>query len=113
MENLVLTQLTILELKDVFREVMQDFFNSAATPNNFTGDGDGEDEIGGIELAEKITGLKKQTIYGLVSERKIPHSKRGKRLYFSRKDLLDWIKKGKRKTGIEIAEMMDKFDSKR
>jgi predicted DNA-binding transcriptional regulator AlpA len=60
------------------------------------------DEIGGVELAMEITGKAKPTIYSLCSERKIPHSKRGKQLYFSRRELLDWIQAGKRKTASEI-----------
>lgn len=60
------------------------------------------DEIGGVELAMRITGKAKPTIYSLVSNRKIPHSKRGKQLYFSKKDLLEWIHSGKRKTAAEI-----------
>lgn len=56
----------------------------------------------GITLAERITGLKKSTIYNLVQQRKIPHYKRGKRLYFDQKELLDWIRKGKRKTLDEL-----------
>ncbi len=62
------------------------------------------DDIGGIDLAVKITGKAKPTIYSLVSERKIPHSKRGKQLYFSRKELLEWIYSGKRRTASEIRE---------
>ena len=72
-----------------------------------------EDEIGGIELAIELTGLAKPTIYGLVSERKIPYSKRGKKLYFSRKELLIWLTNGKRKTHDEIAAEAVNFDVKR
>ncbi len=72
-----------------------------------------EDEIGGIELAIELTGLAKPTIYGLVSERRIPHSKRGKKLYFSRFELLEWLTNGKRKTQDEIAEEAANFDGKR
>ena len=52
--------------------------------------------IGGIELAQEITSLSKARIYTLVSERGIPVSKRGNKLYFSRADLLAWIGEGKR-----------------
>jgi hypothetical protein len=62
------------------------------------------DEIGGIELAREITGYSFATIYGLVSARKIPHSKQGKRLFFSKKDLTDWIKSGKRASSKELQE---------
>ena len=63
------------------------------------------DEIGkGAEFAAKITGKAIPTIYDLVHKRLIPHSKRGKDLYFSKKDLLAWIRAGKRKTTAEIQE---------
>ncbi|WP_071892294.1 helix-turn-helix domain-containing protein [Hymenobacter sp. PAMC 26628] len=52
--------------------------------------------IGGIELAQEITRLSKARLYALVSARRIPHSKRGQRLYFDRAELLAWIQAGKR-----------------
>ena len=55
-----------------------------------------------IELAVALTGLKKKTIYNLVYKRMIPHSKRGKRLYFDEEELTQWIKTGKRKTLEEL-----------
>jgi excisionase family DNA binding protein len=58
-------------------------------------------EIGSISLATDITGLARQTIYQLVSARDIPFMKKGKKLYFSRTELTDWIKSGKRDT-IEV-----------
>ena len=55
-----------------------------------------------IELAVALTGLTKKTIYNLVYKRMIPHSKRGKRLYFDEEELTEWIKQGKRKTLEEL-----------
>ncbi|WP_460977487.1 helix-turn-helix domain-containing protein [Spirosoma knui] len=55
------------------------------------------DEIGGIELAEQITRLSKPRIYTLVSQRAIPHKKRGNRLHFNRTELLEWVERGNRK----------------
>lgn len=54
--------------------------------------------LGGIELAQSITGLSKARIYTLVSERLIPHSKRGNRLFFNRAELVAWLEEGKRAT---------------
>ncbi len=109
MENLVFTQLSIPEVRQLFREELENYFTE-----NRNGEMVAEtDEIGGIDLAIEVTGLAKPTIYGLVSERKIPHSKQGKRLYFSRQDLLEWIKNGKRKTQDEIADEAANFDLKR
>ncbi len=56
------------------------------------------DEVGGIELARQVTRLSAARIYTLVSERKLPHSKRGNRLSFSRKNLLEWLNEGNRET---------------
>lgn len=55
-------------------------------------------DIGGVEVAVEETGLSTHSIYRLVSERKLPHSKRGGRLYFSRKSLKKWIEAGQRPT---------------
>lgn len=97
MQNLVFTQLSVPEVRQLFREELQEFFKRQSTPQNT------DDEIGGLELAEHITGLKRPTIYNLVSERQIPFSKKGKRLYFYKKDLLKWLEQGKRKTQTELA----------
>jgi excisionase family DNA binding protein len=53
-------------------------------------------KIGGIELAQEITRLSKARIYALVSERGIPHAKRGNRLTFNRTELLAWVAEGNR-----------------
>jgi excisionase family DNA binding protein len=47
--------------------------------------------IGGIKVAAEETGLSTSTIYKLVSDNAIPHSKRRGRLYFSRENLRTWM----------------------
>lgn len=69
------------------------------------------EEIGNIDLASRVTGLKKPTIYAKVASRTIPHSKRSGRLYFSRQELLKWIDEGKRKTVTEIRQAVDGLNS--
>lgn len=56
-------------------------------------------DMGGVEVATEVTGLTSHSIYRLVCQRKIPHSKKGGRLYFSRKALRKWISEGERKEG--------------
>ncbi|MDJ1473151.1 helix-turn-helix domain-containing protein [Cytophagaceae bacterium DM2B3-1] len=60
------------------------------------------DRLGGIELAMEITGLAKSTIYTMASEGLIPFMKQRKKLYFSSRDLYQWIKDGKHKTLQEM-----------
>lgn len=101
-----LTIPTTDEIRAVVRDELSAYFSlHQFQPNTET------DEIGGIDLAVEITGKAKPTIYGLVHKRLIPHSKRGKRLYFSRKNLTEWIISGQRKTQSEIALDAEKFSS--
>ena len=61
------------------------------------------DTIFDIGEAADYCRLTKPTLYALVSQRSIPFSKKGKRLYFSELELIDWIKQGRRKTQTELA----------
>lgn len=59
-------------------------------------------EMLSIQKTASFLNLAVPTIYGLVSRREIPFSKKGKRLYFDRTELLEWIKTGKHKTKDDI-----------
>lgn len=54
-----------------------------------------------ISQAADLISLTIPSIYGLVHKRAIPFSKKGKRLYFSKAELLEWIREGRRKTMAE------------
>ncbi len=62
-----------------------------------------------IEQAGSLISLSVPTIYGLVHRSEIPVSKRGKRLYFSKQELTEWIKAGRKKTLAEIASEAGSF----
>ena len=55
-----------------------------------------------IEEAASFLNLSKPTIYRLVSERNIPHNKKGKRLYFSKERLTEWVEEGEVRTQAQI-----------
>ena len=55
------------------------------------------------QVAEYLT-LSVQTIYSLVHKMEIPNSKRGKRLYFKRSEIDEWIRQSRRKTRVEIEQ---------
>lgn len=61
------------------------------------------DQLLTIQQAGELIKLTPPTIYGLVSKNEIPFSKKGKRLYFSKVDLINWIKEGRNKTIAEIS----------
>jgi excisionase family DNA binding protein len=67
------------------------------------------EEILTIEQASEFLNLSKNTLYGYVQKSKIPVSKKGKRLYFSKLELLDWVKSGKKQSQSEIDNEVDSF----
>lgn len=61
-----------------------------------------EDEILTVSDAAKLLKLSVATVYTKVCRNEIPANKQGKRLYFYRKELLDWIKSGRIRTISDI-----------
>ena len=71
-----------------------------------------ENEFLTIDEAAKLVKLSKPTLYGLVHKKSIPYSKKGKRLYFQKSELLDWIKSGKTETRSSLENKADQYLSK-
>ena len=70
---------------------------------------DASDEILGVKEAAKLLGLRPQTIYQKRMSGELPFMKRGKKLYFSKKELMAYLKEGKVKSNQEIQEEADRF----
>ena len=70
------------------------------------------DELLTIQQAGELLKLSVPTLYGYVQRAEIPVCKRRKRLYFSKLDLLSWIKQGRKKTLAETASEADKYLTK-
>lgn len=81
-------------IRPIVKEAIREEFNSLNSINHPAP----ADEVGGIELARQVTRLSAARIYTLVSERKLPHKKRGNRLTFRRSELLEWLDEGNRET---------------
>lgn len=71
------------------------------------------DTILTIEECAKFLKLAIPTIYGLVSRQEIPCMKKGKRLYFSKQGITNWLQSGKKNTAVETAAEVDKFLAKK
>ena len=63
-----------------------------------------EDEILNVQEAAAFVGEAVATIYGRTSKREIPHYKKGKKLYFKKPELIEWIEGGKVKTAQELVQ---------
>jgi excisionase family DNA binding protein len=68
-----------------------------------------EEKLMSIKDASKFLNLSVPTIYSKVSRNEIPYMKRGKRLYFSNKDLMDYLKAGRNKSIEEIEKEADEY----
>ncbi|WP_067146239.1 helix-turn-helix domain-containing protein [Pseudotamlana agarivorans] len=68
-----------------------------------------EDVLLTIDEAAKLIKLSKATIYGLVHKKEIPYSKKGKRLYFQKSQLFDWIKSGEKETKVSMRSKVDAY----
>jgi excisionase family DNA binding protein len=108
MENLTLEQLphAVSQLQSKLNNIEQILLNQEKVLPQ-------EDQILNIQQAAVLLKLSVPTIYGLVHRCAIPVSKQSKRLYFSRDELITWIKQGRKKTTKEINEEADAFIAKR
>jgi excisionase family DNA binding protein len=64
----------------------------------------GREELFTITQAAKFLDLVVPTLYSKVSRKEIPVNKQGKRLYFYKSELEEWIKKGRKQTFNELRE---------
>ena len=72
------------------------------------------EELLTISETAKFLSLTVATIYSKVSRKELPYMKRGKRLYFSRQELIEYLKQGRIKTNSEInKEAEDYLKSKK
>jgi predicted DNA-binding transcriptional regulator AlpA len=104
---MIILQLTPEELSSYIKNSVREVLSE--TPKNTP---DPTPDIGDIQLAVKITGFAKATIYNLVSKNEIPFIKKRGKLFFSKKDLLAWIISGKGKTIADIERATDQTLSK-
>lgn len=98
MQEITITQITPPELETLIENTIKKVLSIHQTPPYPQAD-----EVLTIKQAAQLLCLSVPTIYGLVHRSEIPVSKRGKRLYFSKVELTQWIKDGRKKTTKEIA----------
>lgn len=71
------------------------------------------EELLTVQGAAKFLSLSVPTIYGLIHKGEIPVMKRSKRCYFSKTELINYLKQGRKKTVLEIAIETDEFLAKK
>ena len=63
---------------------------------------DSPEQLFTVQEAAEFLNLTVPTIYSKVSRGELPVMKRSKRLYFSRIELMDYLKAGRKKTNTEV-----------
>src|SRR5690554_2759823 len=71
------------------------------------------DDLLTIEQAAEFLHLSKPTIYSKCSRNELPYMKRGKRLYFLREQLMEYVKAGQHETKRELSENANEFLKKK
>ncbi len=66
-----------------------------------------KDQLFSVKEAATFLEVSVPTIYGYVQRKQIPVMKKHKKLYFSKLELIGWIKTGRKKTLVEIQEEVD------
>jgi len=70
-------------------------------------------EILTVEQAAKFLNISRMTVYKHTSDRNLPHYKTGKRLYFKRGELEEWLTKNRIKTREDIENEANEYILKR
>ncbi|MFH2143309.1 MAG: helix-turn-helix domain-containing protein [Bacteroidota bacterium] len=97
MENLVFTQLSVQEVRNMLREEVKKALNE--TPQL---QGNQLPEYLSIQELSEMINLAVPSIYGMVHRKQIPYVKRGKKLIFEKTQIDAWLKNGRHKTKQEI-----------
>jgi excisionase family DNA binding protein len=100
MDNVILSSINLKDLESViYQQVKRVLIEvSASQPDN------SKDEILPIDEAAKFLSIAVPTLYGYVYKHNIPYMKRRGRLYFSKSELLEWLKSSRRMTNQEIKQ---------
>lgn len=67
-----------------------------------------DDMLSTVEVARYIK-LAVSSVYGLVHHNKIPHCKKGKKLYFIKSDIDKWILEGSNKSTSNLNKLADAY----
>ncbi len=91
-------------IKVLAEQITENIKKAIAQPESST-----DDAYMTIDETAKLINLAKSSVYGLVHQKKIPFHKVGKKLYFSKVSVLEWIKNGKHNTKSEIEAKADEY----
>lgn len=106
MESITITQITPPELQELIEVSVKRALGSQQLNGSVNAEAD---TYLSIDEVVPILKISKATIYSKCQRRELPYSKRGGRLYFSKNELNEYLKGGKRKSQSEIEEEAEDY----
>ena len=97
----------VTNLQASINEIKQLLLSNTSQPQKDT------DELLTVQDAAKFLSLSVPTVYGLISKKELPVMKRSKRCYFSKIELINYLKQGRQKTHAEIANDVEVFTNRK
>lgn len=94
-------------------ERIENLIQAMNTTNNAIQHADLQPSIMTVKQVANYLSLSTSTIYGYTSSNNIPHAKRGKKVYFNKVAIDEWVFENKRLTNTEIEKMADDYLSKK
>lgn len=108
MQAVTITQISASELESIIEGSIKKFLSGQKQEIQKTD----TDDLLTVEDTAKFLHLSVPTIYGLIHKGALPVMKRSKRCYFSKKELIDYLRQGRRKTVSEMdAEIQKECDA--
>ena len=104
-ENKLLIHLTVAELRTLMDNIISNKLNSLGDAQK----SEPEDEILDISQVCDLLRYSRATVYALVEKREIPHYKKGRKIWFSKNELFEWLKSGRKKTKKELENEAEKY----
>jgi excisionase family DNA binding protein len=109
METLILTQLTVNQVRDLLRTELDAYFSQQPNIQKVQKEADNT----WFDLNELCTYLPdkpaKPTVYAWVNQGIVPYHKGGKKLRFLKSEIDNWLRNGKHLTKAEAAHEIDQF----
>jgi excisionase family DNA binding protein len=98
--DILLSPIRIAELENIIEKSVKKAIKEAQVCNQseFT---ENSGSFLNVKQAAEFLNLAVPTVYSMVSRGELPKTKRSKRLYFCKEELVEYIKAGRRKTSTE------------
>ena len=110
MDKTILISLPIEEFQNLIIDCVNSCLLNTKVEQTSKEDSDG---LLSVKEAADFLGLTVPTIYTKSSRGELPVMKRSKRLYFSKNDLMEYVKAGRRKSNDEIAKITKEYQENR